>query len=443
MNLVGQSFARDAFAQALSADALVRAMLDFERALAGAEADAGVIPRGAARVIAAACSDLRLSPDALARDGKQSGSLAVPLVKALTAEVARADAPAAAFVHFGSTSQDVLDTALVLCLKPCLADADHVLATAVSQLAGHARRHAGVVMLGRTLMQPAAPITAGLKIARWAAALHRGRLRLAEAAARALRVQLGGAVGTLDAIGGRRAAVRRGVAERLGLGAGPPWHDHRDDLLRLMAELAVVTAAVGKIARDVALLSQAEVGEMLESAPAKGVGGSSAMPHKRNPVACLQALAAAERAPGLMATLLSGAVGEHERPLGGWQAELMTIPELVDAAGSALDALERIAPGLLVNAERMTANLQSLQGLVFSERLGRVIARDTERASALALVEDWSAVAVKEHRHLRDVAVAARPSLAEQIDAVFSLEAIVGELAPVLDEVLAEVEGEA
>ncbi len=439
MNLVGRSFARDAFVQALSAEAFVRAMLDFERALAGAEGDASVIPPEAARVIAAACTDLHPPPEALASEGKRSGSLAVPLVKALTEHVARADARAAAFVHYGSTSQDVLDTALVLCLKPCLADADGVLATSVRRLAGHARLHAGVVMLGRTLMQPATPITAGLKIARWAAALHRCRLRLADARDRALCVQLGGAVGTLDALGGKRVAVRRGVAERLSLGEARAWHDHRDELLRLMAELAIVTATVGKIARDVALLSQAEVGEMLESPPTKGVGGSSAMPHKRNPVACLQALAAAVRAPGLMATLLSGALGEHERALGGWQAELVTIPELVDAAGSALDALERIAAGLVVNAERMKANLELLQGLVFSERLARLIVRDTDRASALALVDDWSALAVREHRHLKDVAIAARPSLAGQIDDVFSLEAVVTELAPVLDEVLAEV----
>jgi 3-carboxy-cis,cis-muconate cycloisomerase len=414
-------------------------MLDFERALAGAEADAGVIPQGSARIIATACSDLKLSPETLARDAKTSGSLAVPLVKALTAHVARADTRAAAFVHYGSTSQDVLDTALVLCLKPCLADAERVLATAVSQLAGHARRHAGSVMLGRTLMQPATPITAGLKIARWAAALHRCRLRLADARPRALCVQLGGAVGTLDALGSQRAAVRRGVADRLGLVDAREWHDHRDEMLRLMAELAIVTATIGKIARDVALLSQAEVGEMLESPHVKGVGGSSAMPHKRNPVACLQALAAAERAPGLMTTLLSGAVGEHERALGGWQAELITIPDLVDAAGGALDALERIAAGLVVNPERMTVNLQALQGLVFSERLARLLAHDMDRASALALVEDWSAQAVKERRQLRDVALAARPALAGAIDGVFSLESVVSELAPVLDEVLAEI----
>jgi len=433
VNLVGRSFARDTFTRAFSAEAFVRAMLDFEHALAGAEADVGVIPQDAARVIGKACTDLSPAPEALAIDGKRSGSLAVPLVKALTEHVARADARAAAFVHYGSTSQDVLDTALILCLRPCLGDADRVLATAVRRLVGHARRHAAVVMLGRTLMQPAAPITAGLKIARWAAALHRCRLRLAEARERALCVQLGGAVGTLDALGSKRTRVRHGLAMRLHLGEARTWHDHRDELLRLMAELAIVTATVGKIARDVALLSQAEVGEMLESLPAKGVGGSSAMPHKRNPVACLQALAAAARAPGLMATLFSGALGEHERALGGWQAELV---------GSALDALERIAEGLVVNAERMKANLESLQGLVFSERLARLLARDTDRARALALVDDWSALAVREHRHLRDVAIAAQPSLAGQVDGVFSLEAIVTELAPVLDETLAGVAGE-
>src|SRR4030095_14362354 len=220
--------------------------------------------------------------------------------------------------------------------------------------------------------------------------LRAWRLGLAAARPRALVVQLGGAVGTLDALGSQRAAVRRGVAERLELGDGREWHDHRDELLRLMAELAIVTATIGKIARDVALLSQAEVGEMLESAPVKGVGGSSAMPHKRNPVACLQALTAAERVPGLMATLLSGAVGEHERALGGGQAELVPIPELVDAAGGALDALERIAAGLVVNADRMKANLDALQGLVFSERLARVLARHVDRTEALTLVDDWS-----------------------------------------------------
>ena len=443
MNIVGLGFARDSFTQALSAEAFVRAMLDFERALAAAEADAGVIPQEAAQTIAKTCAELTLDPAALAAEAKKSGSLAVPLVKALTERVARVDARAAAFVHYGSTSQDVLDTALVLCLKPCLAEADSLLATAVSRLAGHARRHAGTVMLGRTLMQPATPITAGIKIARWAGALHRCRLRLAEARERALCIQLGGAVGTLDAIGGKRAMVRNGLAMRLRLHEARAWHDHRDDLTRLMTELTLVTTTVGKLARDVSLLSQAEVGEMLESAPVKGVGGSSAMPHKRNPVACLQALTAAARVPGLMSTLFAAEIGEHERALGGWQAALVTIPELVDAAGGALDALDRIAAGLVVNADRMKANLEELQGLVFSERLARVLAREMDRAAAQALVEDWSSLAVKDRQHLKDVALAARPSLAAHIEDVFSLDALVKELAPVLDETLAGVPTEA
>jgi 3-carboxy-cis,cis-muconate cycloisomerase len=442
VNLVGRTFARDAFTRALSDDAFVRAMLDFERALALAEGDVGVIPLDAARVIAKTCADLSLSAEALAAESKRSGSLAVPLVKALTEQVARADTRAAAFVHHGSTSQDVLDTALILCLAPCLADADRVLAAAVNGLVGHARRHAGAVMLGRTLMQPATPITAGVKIARWAAALHRCRLRLAESRERALCIQLGGAVGTLDALGGKRASVRNGVAMRLHLREARQWHDQRDELLRLMVELAIVTETIGKIARDVSLLSQAEVGEMLESQPVKGVGGSSAMPHKRNPVACLQALTAAARVPGLVATLLSGSLGEHERALGGWQAELVTIPELIDAAGGALDAIERIAQNLVVNAEKMKANLEALGGLVFSERLARLVARETDRASAQALVDDWAGVAVRDRRHLKEVACAARPSLAGEIDTVFSLGAIVAELAPVLEETLSGVGGE-
>jgi len=439
-NILGRTFARASFTLSLSAEAFVRAMLDFERALAEGQGDAGVIPSEAARAIAAACASFAPSPERLASEAGRSGSLAVPLVRALTEHVRQHDPRAAAFVHYGSTSQDVLDTALVLCLRPCVEEADRVLADGVARFAEHARRHASTVMLGRTLLQPATPITAGLKIARWAAALGRCRVRLGRAADRALTVQLGGAVGTLDALGGRRVEVRRQVAKRLGLGEGGVWHSHRDEWLRLWAEVSIVIVTVGKIGRDIALLSQQEIGEMLEAAPEKGVGGSSAMPHKRNPVACLGAIAAATRAPGLVATLLHGALGEHERALGGWQAELATIPELLETLGGALDALERIARGLVVNTERMAANVDALQGLPFSERLARLLARDLDRASALALVDDWCATAINEGRHLKDVAAAARPSLSGQLDGVFSSKALVAELVPLLDEELAELE---
>lgn len=430
-NLVARALGRASFAGAFGDTAYARAMLAFERALAEAQADAGLIPAAAARSIAAACDALQPSGEQLVGEARRSGSLAIPLVKALTEEVRKHDAAAAAYVHYGSTSQDVLDSALVLCLKPCLEVADRVLGTAAAQLAAHARKHARVLMLGRTLMQPASPISAGLKIARWAGSLARCRGRLGTAAQRALCVQLGGAVGALDALGAKRSAVRSGVARRLGLADGPAWHTQRDALLALGAELAILIGAIGKIARDLGLLSQAEIQEMQES---QGGGGSTAMPHKRNPVACMQALAAAARAPGLFATLLHAADQEHERALGAWQAELATWPDLAGAAGGALDAIERIAAGLAVNAERISANLEATRGLVFSERLARHLTARMDRAAASAKIEEWCAQALKDGRHLKAVAGTA---LGENLDWVFSPDAVLAELQPALEEQLA------
>lgn len=433
-NLLAAALARTSFSDALGEQALLRAMFAFENALAQSEATAGVIPAAAAAVIATACADTRLDAADLAAEGRLAGSLAIAFVRKLTEQVRKADAGAASFVHYGSTSQDVLDSAMMVCVLPCVAETERVLATAIAQLAAQARRHAAVVMLGRTMLQPATPITAGLKIARWAAALERCRARLSGAARRALCVQLGGPVGTLDALGEKRSEVRREVARHLGLSDARSWHSHRDELLAFAAEVTILVVTIGKIARDVALLSQAEVGEMLEAAPKKGVGTSSAMPHKRNPVACLQAVAAASRAPGLLATLLSGAAQEHERSLGGWQAELATLPDLLATLGGALDALERIAAGLVVDADRMQRNVEALQGLVFSERLSRRLMQTMDRASAMSLVDDWCALAVGERRHLKDVAEAA---LSTALEDVFSLQAIVSDLAPVLEEELA------
>jgi 3-carboxy-cis,cis-muconate cycloisomerase len=434
-NLFARTLSRASFTEALGDEALVRAMLAFECALAQSEAEAGVIPAEAASAIEAACGSVKFSFEKLAADGKSAGALAIPVVKGLTGHVRAGNAKAASFVHYGSTSQDVLDTALVLCMRPCVAEIDRVLEASVAQLAGHARRNASAIMLGRTMMQPATPITAGIKIVRWATSLNRCRARVAEAAERALCVQLAGPVGTLDALGPVRTKVRTGVARRLGIADARSWHSHRDEMLSFASALAILVATVGKVARDVVLMSQPEVAEMLESAPKKGVGGSSAMPHKRNPVACMQALAAATRAPGLMATLLHAAGQEHERAIGGWQAELATLPELVQTAGAALDSVERIANGLVVNPARMRHNLDALQGLVYSERLSRLLMQDMDRASAMSQVDDWCTAAVAGNLNLRDVVAKARPDL--RLDAVFSAEAVVSELAPVLEEELA------
>lgn len=435
-NLLARTLSRTSFSDALGEEAFVRAMLAFECALAQSQAECGVIPALACKVIEDVCANAKLCAGQLAEDGKLAGSLAIAFVRSLTEQVRATDPQAASFVHYGSTSQDVLDTAMMLCIRPCVAEADRILDCAIAQLAAHARQHASAVMLGRTMLQPAVPITAGIKIARWATALGRCRDRLAQAGEKALCLQLGGPVGTLDALGAHRAEVRRGVAKRLGLLDAHSWQSHRDELLSMASSLAILVTTIGKIARDIALLSQAEVGEMLESAPKKGVGASSAMPHKRNPVSCLQAIAAATRAPGLLATLLHSG-HEHERAIGGWQAELATLPDLLETAGSALDALERIAAGLVVHPARMKQNLEALQGLVFSERLSRLLMRTMDRAAAQSQVDDWCAVAMAEQRQLSEVVRAARPEF--DLGAVFSLDTIICELAPVLEEELASL----
>jgi len=356
-SLAARTLARPSFESAFAAPVFLRAMLAFESALAHAQAHEGVIPPESARAIEAACASFPFDLEAFVAEGKRSATLAVPLARILKSEVAKRAADAAAHVHFGATSQDVLDTAMALCLRDCLDEADRALAGAVQGLAAKAREHRATPMLGRTLLQPAIPITAGLKIARWAVALAEDRGRIAESRAVGLAVQLGGPVGALEALGDKGAAVRHRLALALGLADANPWHVHRNAWVDLLDRIGQAVLTLGKIARDLALLSQPEVGEMLEAPPREGIGRSSAMPHKRNPVACAHALAAATRMPGMLATLHAAGIAEHERALGGWQAELALVPEIAGAFGSALDFAETIGSFLVVDPARMAANL--------------------------------------------------------------------------------------
>jgi 3-carboxy-cis,cis-muconate cycloisomerase len=358
-SLTSRTFARPSFENAFEPPAFLAAMLAFESALAAAQAEEGLIPEPSAGVIAAACASITFDVNALVAEAKRSATLVVPFVKELRARVARGDKAAADHVHFGATTQDVLDTAMALCLRPCLDEADRSLDGAVRALAKRAVEHRATPMLGRTLMQPAVAMSAGVKIARWASALARDRERLAEAQGIALAVQWGGPIGTQQGLGARGIATRKHLARRLGLADALSWHVHRNAWIDLLDRVALVVLTAGKIARDVSLLMQPEVGEMRESPPQKGVGASSAMPHKRNPVACAHALAAAVRIPGLVASLHGAAISEHERALGGWQAELGVAPEIASALGSSLDFLDTIAAALVVDPARMKANLDA------------------------------------------------------------------------------------
>ncbi len=383
-HLIDSLATTDALSEVFSDRSLLQSMLDFEAALARAEAKAGFIPERAARAIAAAASVEGIDAAQIAREARGSGTVSIPLVRTLSARVQAVDAGSAWFVHFGATSQDVADSAIALTIARARAilAADHVrLERTLRQLSD---RHAGAVMLGRTLLQPAPPITFGLKAAGWVAALVRGWRRVDSAADEAAVLQFGGASGTLAALGEHGLAVSRALADDLGLrNPEAPWHTHRDRLAALVSACGIYTATLGKIARDISLLMQDEVGEVAERG-----GGSSTMPHKRNPSACAVALAASARLPGLVAAFLTGMVQEHERAVGGWHAEWPTIAAAVQTTGSALAAMADAAGELSVDPDRMRANIEKTNGAVFAERAMMLMTPSMGKESAHKLVSD-------------------------------------------------------
>jgi len=396
-------FTTDALREVFSDRVRVQRMLDFEAALARAEASVGVIPSEAADTIARCCraDDFDLAKIAVA--GRDAGNLAIPLVSRLTERVARAQPGAQGYVHWGATSQDVIDTGVVLQLRDALALIDHGLMRLADALARQVLLHRATLLAGRTWLQQALPVTLGLKLAAVLAAFDRHRARLGAARERALVVQLGGAAGTLASLGAKGMDVEAALAADLALAIpSVPWHTQRDNLCEVATVLGLIVATLGKLARDVALLAQTEVGEVSEPAKA-GRGGSSTMPQKRNPVGASVALAASVRVPGLVATMLTAAVQEHERGLGNWPAEWVTLPEIAMLTGGALDAIANVIEGLEVDVERMRANLQLSQGQILAEAAQMALAPALGRDVAHELVAAASRRALKERRHLRDV----------------------------------------
>ncbi len=388
---------------AFGENAIVQAMLDFEAELARAQGDEGVIPAAAAAAIAGVCKAELFDVPAIVGASGRAGSLAIPLVKKLTETVALFDADAAGHVHWGSTSQDVVDTALVMVTRRALALIDRDLTALIAALLDLAARHGEQPVLGRTLLQPAQVISLGFKMVGWIAPLVRAQERLRETGRAALQLQLGGAVGTLAVMGEKAGAVARRMADALQLALPPgAWHTQRDTLALLACDVGVLTGSLGKIAKDVSLMAQGEVGELAEPSGG-GRGGSSTMPHKRNPVASMLALAGSLRAPHRVAALLAAMVQEHERGLGNWQAELAESAGLYVAAHGALKALADVAGGLQVDAARMRGNIDALQGLVFAEAVAMRLAERIGRARAHAMLEHLSQQSVSTGRHLRDV----------------------------------------
>jgi 3-carboxy-cis,cis-muconate cycloisomerase len=386
-----------------SDEARLQRMLNIEAALARAESGLGVIPKGAAEPIGKACHAHLFDIKALGEAALAAGNLAIPLVKALTAEVKKSNAEAAGYVHWGATSQDVIDTALVLELRAAIDALTSELDRAISGFTTLAEKHRHTPTVARTWLQQALPMPFGLKLAGYGAALARSRTRLARLREEALVLQFGGAAGTLAALGDRGLEVSESLAKELKLSLPEaPWHTHRDRLAEIASALAILSGTCGKIARDVSLLMQTEVGEAFEPA-GEGRGGSSTMPHKRNPVASAAALAAATIAPQLCATLLAAEIQEHERAAGTWAAEWPTFPALCLVTSGALAAIVDIAEGLDIDVERMNRNLDLSGGQIMAEAIAFKLAEKLGKSVAHKLLEDASKRAHTEKRSLKDV----------------------------------------
>jgi 3-carboxy-cis,cis-muconate cycloisomerase len=436
--ILGGLFGSDAMRRIFADEGRLQAMLDVEAALARVEARLGIVPAEAAEAITRAAKVERLSFEELGASTRNVGYPVVALVKQL-GKAAGGDA--ARYVHWGATTQDILDTALVLQIREGLALVRGDTVRIAHALVACAQKHRGDLMAGRTHLQHALPVTFGYKCAVWAAPLLDDLTRIDALAGRALKVQFGGAVGTLASIGDKGRAVAEGLAKELNLTVpDAPWHVARDALAESATVLSILCGNLAKFATDIILLMQTEVAEVFEPHQA-GRGGSSTMPQKRNPIASEYVLAAARGVHALAPLMLSAMAQDHERATGPWQAEQLALPQVFVLTSGALMHAASIAEGMTVDTARMRKNLDATHGLILAEAVMMEAAKAIGRAKAHDAVEHASATAIAERRHLGDVlkkdkALSGHLSAAE-IDRLLDPAFYVGESDAVVDRVAA------
>ena len=401
-SLFGPIFVPDVFREAVSGRTWLRAMLDAEGALAVAEARVGLIPADAAEAIAECCEASRFDPEEIGQGARASGNPVPPLVRALTERVSEASEVAARYVHKGATSQDLTDTAAMLvtrrALDLILAELDGI-AAACARLA---EEHRDTLMAGRTLLQQALPTTFGLKAAGWLVAILEARRALLDVRSSRLAAQLGGAAGTLASLGGSGVSVLREFARELDL-AEPalPWHADRTRVAEVGAVLSLVAGVLGKVSLDVILMAQTEVGEVAEPA-GEGRGGSSTLPHKRNPILSVTAAASVRRVQDLSRTLAGAMVGEHERAAGAWHSEWESLSGALALTGGAAAAAREVTEGLEVHPDKMRENLDATGGMLLAENVTTVAAERLGRLKAHDLVQTACRRALEEGKPLRE-----------------------------------------
>jgi 3-carboxy-cis,cis-muconate cycloisomerase len=434
----GTVFGTDEMRAVFGDRALVQKMLDVEAALARVEARLGIIPMPAAEAITAAAAVERVDLAALGASTRVVGYPVVGLAKAL-GQAAGGAAPR--YVHWGATTQDILDSAVVLQIRNGLSLIARDIAAIARALAEKAEAHRGTVMAGRTHLQHALPITFGYKCAVWLAPFLDHLPRLEELSRRVLTVQFGGAVGTLASLGDKGRAVTEGLARELGLAAPvSPWHVNRERIVETGSVLGLVCGSLAKIATDVILLMQSEIGEVFEPHQA-GRGGSSTMPQKRNPIACEYILAAQRSVHALLPLLFQAMAGDQERATGPWQSEWVALPQIFVLTAGALAHGLTLARDMTVDGVRMRRNLDGTQGLIMAEAFMMRLAEKIGRDAAHHAVQEACDKALAEKRMLADV-LAEDPDIGRHLDrAVLASLAdpgsYLGEAAAVIDRTLA------
>jgi 3-carboxy-cis,cis-muconate cycloisomerase len=378
----------------------IRYCFKVESTLAKVQANLGIIPIDAAEQIAAAAESLTVNMDRLRVETEKDGVPIIELVRQLRDHV---DGEGATYVHWGATTQDIMDTALVLQIQACLSHIEATLNVLIGNLAQLADAHRHTLMAGRTHSQQALPLPFGLKAANWLAPLLRHRQRMAQMRSRVLVIQLGGAVGTLASLDQHGIAVQEALATALGLGVPlMPWHTQRDCVVELAGWLSLVTASLAKMAQDIILMAQTEIGEMYETDDLLR-GGSSTMPQKRNPIISEGIIAAARTNAALLSAMHQASIQEHERGTHGWQIEWINLPQMFALSTSALNKARFLSEHLVVDVIRMRDNVMASNGLMMAEPISLALAALVGRAESKKLVAEACQIAVAENRHLADI----------------------------------------
>ena len=400
MTLYHKTFYTDELTTLFSDSQFVTYMLLVEKVLAEAQAKCKIIPDEAASIIAHCCQIQFIDLDKLIDEIHLGGNAAIPLVQQLTRGVKNQHFEASKYVHLGATSQDIVDTATVLMIKDYIQWLQGKLCILDSLLIGLTQKHRDTLMIGRTLLQHARPITFGLKTAVWLSSIAHTQARVLQCSPRVLKIQMFGAVGSGHQY--LTNAVVDEMATSLGINADVPWQSNRDSIAEWASVLGILSGTLGKIAKDISIMMQTEVGEVQEGAK-EGKGVSSSMPHKRNPISCALILANSARTPHLVASVLSSMTQENERSAGLWHAEWEVVAQLMAlTAGSVSTSIEMI-DYLEVNTDRMTTNLEFTKGLIYAEEITLALANKIGRIQAHDLVQKACMLAIKQDKHLKDV----------------------------------------